>query len=383
VADKVHRRELKDGSVRWDAIAYLRDPNTSRRKQVQKTFEKERDAERWVTEQESAVNNGTAVLPSSMTMQEVMEYWLENFIRHHKSPKTYVSYQATVRLHIVPKFGKIQVQKLTAARLQSYCTEMVKLGKGVRTIELGYTNIKQALEQAVRLDLVPKNVANNVTPPRWKPREMEVWLEEEARRFMSVADQSSYGPIWLLMLSKGLRKGEALGLRWCDVDLDRGTLRIVQTVGALHGKVVIRGTKTAASRREVTLRSGVIAALRAHKIQQLERRLQLAHEWQDHDLVFTAANGGPIHPDNLDRDFDRLVRLAAVKRIRIHDLRHTYATLALATGEHVKLVSETLGHADVATTLRTYAHVLPSQRVALADKMESLLLACEVQEKSG
>jgi integrase len=122
--------------------------------------------------------------------------------------------------------------------------------------------------------------------------------------------------------------------------------------------------------------------LRAYKIQQPERRLKVGDAWQDLDLVFTASHGGPIHPDNLDRDFRRLVKLAGCELIRIHDTRHSYATMALATGEHVKVVSETLGHADVATTLRTYAHVLPSQRVALADKMESLLLG-EVQEKSG
>jgi integrase len=231
-----------------------------------------------------------------------------------------------------------------------------------------------ALNEAVRLDLVPKNVASNVTPPRWKKPEMGVWSDEEARRFLAVADQSPYGPIWLLALSKGLRKGELLGVRWSDIDLDRGTLRVAQTIGALHGKIVFNGTKNAGSKRMITLRSGVIAAPRAHKVRQLERRLKVA-EWNDqHDLVFTCASGGPIHPDNLDRDFKRWVKLAGVRLIRIHDTRHSYATLALATGEHVKVVSETLGHADVATTLRVYAHVMPSQRVALADKMESLLL---------
>jgi integrase len=370
----VYPRTLADGSKVWDAVTHIPDPTTGRRKKVQKTFKRERDAKKWVNEQQAAINNGTAVIPSNMTVAELMAYWLEHYIRHQKSPKTFVSYEATVRLHIVPPLGKIKVQKLTAAQIQSYCTEMVTEGVGVRTVELAYTNLKQALDQAVRLDLVPKNVASNVTPPRWKPREMEVWSDDEARRFLAVADQSAYGPIWLLALSKGLRKGELLGVRWSDVDLDRGTLRIAQTIGALHGKIVFKGTKNAGSKRAITLRAGVIAALRAHKVQQLERRLKVGEGWQDHDLVFTAAHGGPIHPDNLDRDFKRLVKLAGVKPIRIHDCRHSYATLALSTGEHVKVVSDTLGHTDISMTLQTYAHVIPAQRVALADKMESMLL---------
>ena len=203
---------------------------------------------------------------------------------------------------------------------------------------------------------------------------METWSDEEARRFLRVAGESTYGPIWIVALTKGLRKGELLGLRWQDLELDRGLLRVRQTVGTLHGQIEFKGTKRPKSRREMELRAWVVAALRAHKIRQTERRLELGPLWTDHDLVFTNAHGGPIDPNNVDRDYERLVKKAGVKRIRIHDLRHSYATLALSTGEHVKVVSETLGHEDVATTLRTYAHVLPEQRRALADKMEALLL---------
>jgi integrase len=145
-------------------------------------------------------------------------------------------------------------------------------------------------------------------------------------------------------------------------------------VGTLHGQIEFKGTKRPKSRRDVELRAGVVAALRLHKVRQNERRMELGPLWQDHDLIFTNAHGGPIDPNNVDRDYDRLVKKAGVKRIRIHDLRHSYATLALATGEHIKVVSETLGHADIAITLRTYVHVMPEQKRALADKMESLLL---------
>jgi integrase len=266
-------------------------------------------------------------------------------------------------------------RNLTAARLQQFCTEKIDAGCSARTVELSHLNISQALDQAVALGWVSRNVADVVKPPRGKPKEMDTWGVEDSMRFLAVAAQSTYGPVWLLALTKGLRKGELLGVRWQDIDLERGILRVRQTVGSLRGKVVIRGTKTPKSRRDVDLWGGVLAALRAHKVRQNERRLEMGSSWQEgYDLVFTCENGGPIHPDNLDRDYDRWVKKAGVKRIRIHDLRHTYATLALANGENPKVVSETLGHADIAITLRVYTHVLPTQRHEMADRMERLFL---------
>ena len=163
--------------------------------------------------------------------------------------------------------------------------------------------------------------------------------------------------------------------RCTDLDLDNGVLRVRQTVGTLHGKIAFKKPKTLKSRRDIDLSAGVIAALKEHKRKQNARRLQLGATWQEYDLVFANANGGPICPDNLDRDFDRLMKKVGVKRIRIHDTRHTYATLALANGENAKTVSETLGYSDVALTLRVYGHVQPEQRKALAQRMESLLLS--------
>ncbi len=172
-----------------------------------------------------------------------------------------------------------------------------------------------------------------------------------------------------------MRKGELLGVRWRDVDAGRGVVSIRQTIGTLRGKVDIKPPKTATSRRDVHMPRGVLDALREHRRTQDERRRELGPLWDDHDLVFTAANGGPIHPDNLGRDFARLVRRAGVRRIRIHDLRHSFAPLAIVLGVPVKVVSESMGHADIATTLRTYTHVLPTQRTDLADKVGAALFA--------
>lgn len=273
----------------------------------------------------------------------------------------------------MPLLGGMQIQKLTSARLQTFYSEKIDAGTGPRTVELCHLHISQALDQAVKLGWVARNVADVATPPRWKPREMETWDAVEAHRFLTVAHESVYGPIWLLALATGMRKGELLGLRWRDVDANRAVLSIRQTVGTLRGKVEVKPPKTTTSRRDVHIPQGVLDALREHRRRQNERRLELGPIWQDHDLVFASATGTPIHPDNLDRDFARLVKRAGVKRIRIHDVRHSFATLAGQLGIPIKIISESLGHADVSTTLRTYTHVQPTQRVELADKVGAVL----------
>ena len=371
------KRELGDRKVRYDVYYDLEpDPITGKRRQRKKVFQTKREAVAFLTAQRTAVATGTAVDRSRRTVRELMDFWLEHYARHRVSAKTFHGYASTIRRHIIPALGNVQIQKLTPARLQEFCTQKINEGCGPRTVELCHLHISQALDEAVQLGWVARNVADVVKPPRWKPREMATWSTDEAQRFMDAARASVYGPIWLLALATGMRKGELLGLRWCDVDFDRGIVSIRQTVGTLPGTIEFKPPKTTTSRREIHIMKDMIDALRQHHADQLKRQCELHTKgiaWKDDGLVFASALGGPIHPDNADRDFDRLVRRAGVKPIRIHDLRYTFATLAIRAGIPIKVVSESLGHADIATSLRTYAHVLPVQRTELAEKIGALL----------
>ncbi len=370
----IRKRQLEDGSVRYDAVVDMgADTSTGKRRQRKKTYSTKKEAQAGLVAWLAEIDKGTAVDRSAHTLGDVVEFWLDTHARHRVSARTLDGYARTIQQHILPTLGGVEIQKLTPARLQAFYSERIDAGCGPRTVELCHLHISQALDQAVKLGWISRNVADAATPPRWKPREMQTWDAEEARRFVAVAHQSIYGPIWLLALATGMRKGELLGLRWRDVDTGRGVASIRQTIGTLRGKVDIKPPKTASSRRDVHMPRGVLAALREHRRTQDERRRELGPLWDDYDLVFTAANGGPIHPDNLDRDYARLVRRAGVRRIRIHDLRHSFATLAIALGVPIKVVSESMGHADIATTLRTYTHVLPAQRTDLADKVGSAL----------
>jgi integrase len=232
--------------------------------------------------------------------------------------------------------------------------------------------LKQALEWAVSIDLLPKNPAAKVNPPKWTPKERTVWNAEEARRFLAASESDTYRALWVLALATGLRRGELLGLRWQDLDLDAGRLTVRQSLVMLGGKAVIQAPKSKAAHRSVRLTPDSVAAMRVHKIRQLERELAAAH-WQDTGLVFTTGIGTSLSPRNVCRSFEESIARAGVPRMRLHDLRHVNASLDFSTGTSVKAVAARLGHSDPSITLRTYAHVMPHEETAAMERLGALL----------
>lgn len=173
-------------------------------------------------------------------------------------------------------------------------------------------------------------------------------------------DSDGYHPLWVVLSTTGLRRGEALGLRWSDVDLDTGRVRIVQTVIQIRGAVSMGEPKTDRGRRAITLDDGTVAALRAHRHEMNEQRLLVGADFTDHDLLFRLPSGEPLHPDAVSATFERQVRRYGLPRLTLHGLRHTWATLALESGVHPRVVQERLGHSTIAITLGIYSHVSPT-----------------------
>ncbi len=185
--------------------------------------------------------------------------------------------------------------------------------------------------------------------------------ESEVRTLLEVARGDRFEALYALAITTGLRRGELLGLRWDDVDLERGTLRVNRALVREGGRHAVGETKTRRGRRQVNLTPGTVNALRAHRKHQLEEKIRLAGLYEDRGLIFSTQRGTPINPENLvKRSFKPLLKRAGLPEIRFHDLRHTCATLLLGRGVHPKLVQELLGHATIAMTLDTYSHYLPS-----------------------
>lgn len=371
------REHLRKDGVHYEVVVDLGvDPVTNKRRQRTRSFHSKREAKRALTAWMAEIDKGTAVDRSRQTVAELLRYWLDTYAQHHVRAVTLEGYTHTINYHIIPSLGAVPVQKLTPDQLQSFYS--AKLNScGPRTVQLCHMRIKQALGMAVRLDLVARNVADVVTPPRVPRKEMTVWDEVQARCFLDAASHSSYGPIWITFLASGARRGEVLGLKWQDIDFDEHTMSFRQAIGLLKGVPTIGLLKSKSAKRTVAVPTNIIEALRAHKVQQNERRLALGVAWEDHALVFPAANGKPLNPNNIVRDYNRWVVAAGVPRIRIHDLRHTQISILLASGVDINLVAEIAGHNKPSFTLDRYGHVLHRKRREGADKIGDALFGSQ------
>jgi integrase len=287
-----------------------------------------------------------------MTVGEYLAQWLET-MRPNVKPATYASYECIIRTRIVPSMGKLPLQKVTALRVQALYTSLLTGPRGDgkpgtrsnRTVRMVHVLLKQAFKQAVRWRLMPRNVIDDVDPPKAIRPRVECWDDDEARTFLAVAEGDGYGALWITALHTGMRLGELLALYWGDVDLRKGVIHVRR--GGSDDD-----TKSQAGRRTITLYPEAIEALQA---QREARPLPIAST----ALVFTSSAGTPLDQGNVRRRFYTLVRKAGLKNITIHGLRHTHATLLLLHGVDIKTVSMRLGHASIQITLDTYAHVLP------------------------
>jgi integrase len=236
--------------------------------------------------------------------------------------------------------------------------------------------LHKALSQAMQWSLIPRNPTEAVQAPSPAPQEMQPLSPQEARRFLEATRGDQLEALYVLAITTGMRRGELLGLKWSDVNLENATVSVRRTLSRTdNGKHVTLGEpKTRKSRRTIPLTAQAVEALREHLTRQLEDIEQLGDIYKDQGLVFTTNTGGPINPSNLrQRSLAPLLRKAGLPHIRFHDLRHTCATLLLSQNTHPKFVQELLGHATIAITLDTYSHVIPGMGDYTARAMENAL----------
>lgn len=230
-----------------------------------------------------------------------------------------------------------------------------------------------ALGQAFQWGLVARNVATLVAAPRATHSEMTVLTPEQARTFLETARNDRLEALYRVALSLGLRRGEALGLRWEDIDFEQRTLRVSFALQALKEKLTLVEPKTMTSRRTIPLPFALVSALRAHYARQLQERLLAGDRWQEHGLVFPTSIGTPMHAGNLVRSFHALLKRAGLPSIRFHDLRHSCASLLAAQGVPARVAMEILGHSDIRVTQNIYTHVFDDAKRAAADAMDRAL----------
>jgi integrase len=380
---------LKRGET-WSYVLYLgRGPDGKKQQKWVGGFRTRREAEAALTEALERVRTGTWADPGRQTVGEYIEDWL-TAVRPSLRSSTATSYEHTLRKWVIPRIGHLRLGALTSAKLSALYGELLKSGRhngkgGLSARSVAYTHriVTHALKDAVFWGLLTRNPAAHVDPPRVARPEMKVWAQPEVQRFLaSVVDDRLYA-LWAVLLATGLRRGEALGLRWDDVDLDRRRLSIQRAVTVVDYKIVVSEPKTARGRRSVSIDATTAAVLVAHRKRQLEERLAWGPAWQDSGYVFTTEDGRVLHPQRVTQVFKRLVSEAGLPPIRLHDLRHTAATLALTAGIHPKVVSERLGHATIGITLDTYSHVGEGLQEEAATRMAGLIFGDAESDSGG
>jgi integrase len=317
-------------------------------------------------------NKGLVFDAGSQTVGEYLERWLETSAKGSVRESTYESYRKQVRCYVVPAIGRVKLKGLSSMQIQGMYRAMLERGLSPRTVQYTHAVLHRALRQAVRWGLIPRNVSEDVDRPRLRREEIRPLNRDQARHLLKIAGECGdrFEALYVLALHTGMRPGELLGLKWEDVDLDEGGLRLNR---ALAGRNLTT-PKTKRSRRRIDLSAASIAALKAHRKRQLEERMRKAGLWRDHDLIFASAVGTPLSHRNVVRSFKALLKRAGLPiSTRLYDLRHTCATLLLGSNVHPKYVQELLGHASIALTLDTYSHVLKGMDGGIGGAMDKAL----------
>ena len=268
--------------------------------------------------------------------------------------------------------GKYQLSQLTPINIQEFYAKLLETGISSRTVRYAHTLLKNALDQAVEWEMLSKNPANKVTLPRQQKQEMKYLLPKEAEIFMNALTYSKWKALFSLLLTSGMRPGEALGLKWQDFNFDSNRVTVYRPLVRVGRGWRLEEPKTRQSRRIIPIPYGTIQDIKEHQEDQLEQ-IKQASTYNNQSFVFANGNGDPLVERNIvRRHFKPILEKEGLPNIRLYDLRHTCATLLLSQGVKPKIVSERLGHTSTILTQDVYFHALPDMQQEASDKMQDI-----------
>lgn len=340
-----------------------------------RTFDTEKEAIRWRSEEVGGKTPGRQVEGRSLTVAVYLARWLETK-KQSVREITLNNYRSSMGSYVIPNLGSVPLSRLTPSHIESLQARLLSQGLSSTTVLLMRSIFSDALKKAVRLGLIRVNPISLTDAPKKRRFNRYPLTVEEALAFLECCERNSFGLPLRFSLTTGLRPEEIMGLRWADVDLGaRGVVRVSQVGQVLPGGGwKFEKPKTGNSERVVVFPAEMAVRLQEHRKKQLARKLKVGQHWQDHDLVFAGLRGQPISLSYLREQFKEILKEAGLPaRVRMYDLRHAFVTFSLVAGVDVKTVSKEAGHANVAFTLQNYGSVLDEMHQAASDKREGLL----------
>lgn len=370
-------RERADG--RWEVRIDLGRGPDGKRRRKSAFASTQAAAVRLMKRLNGRAVDGQLLTTSTPTVGAYLEEWFTTNCDSWR-PSTQRSYRSAIDLYLVPAFGTLRLEQLTPPVIQRWLVEHKTASGARRRITLAHAALRSALADAQRLQLVAINAATLVKVPKPTQRAIVPLDVAQASAFLAVADRHRLGALFSVALACGLRLGEATGLKWDDVDLTTGELRIRQQLQVVNKRLVLQPLKTDKSRRTLALPKVCVDALRTYRTRQLEQRLKAGGDWVDEGLVFTTARRGKgrrlgtaLHPRNVLRILHALLAAADLPRARFHDLRHSAASLLIAEGVELVEVSMLLGHSELRITADLYAHLVKQTSAKAARHMDAVL----------
>ncbi len=352
-----------------------------RRQRWHPGHDRKRDATDELTRILGQLRDGVYVQPTRQTLAQYFDQWAEGAAVNLRDA-TLDKYRRDFDRYLRRRIGGTPLQKLTPSRLNALYAELLREGGrdgrslSATTVAHVHALLNKVLSDAVDEGAVVRNVAQSAKPPKMpRPadRELTVWSPEEIRRFLAGVADDRLAALWRVYAVTGCRRGEALGMKWSDLDLDAGRWAVSRSIGATNGRPTVTPPKTATGRRVVALDATTVAALREHRKTQLEDRMAAGAGYVDEGWVFCHEDGRPLHPNVVTKRFVRTIKRLGLPRIRLHDLRHSAVSAMLAAGTSTKAVAERVGHASTSFTMDTYASVLPHVQDSAAAQIASAI----------
>lgn len=382
----LRKRSLKNGKHSWQIVIERDiDSETGERDRIYKTIKggTKKQAEKEMNKILYEINNNVYVEANTKTFGAFLEEWLDTYIKPNKSPTTYAGYEKQVKNYIIPALGNKKLQHLKTLDIQKFYNSLLEKsplsGKPMKpkTVQNIHMNVRAALSQALKLDLIKKNPAENVTLPKVKKYKAEIYDQEEVELLIKkVKDTDLEVPI-CLEVALGLRRGELLALKWQDIDFDNCKVKIRNNLVQVGNEIIIKEPKTESSIREIELPTTIIQLLKKERKKYIEKKMRLGKEFNDNDLIICKKNGDPFKPHSFTNKFRRFLARNNLKTIRLHDLRHTNATLMLKYGINPKVAQQRLGHSSISTTMDVYSHVITEVEKEAAAKLDSGIFSNE------
>jgi integrase len=363
---------------RWQAAVELGRDGNGKRPQIFRDMPKEKntkaEAKRVGRLLLNELEAGTFVAPSDLTVAEHLESWLADVVCHQVGARTRDRYEGIVRTHLIPRLGGVKLSALRPDQVQRCYAEMLDAGLAPPSVRKAHVVMHSALRHAVRMRLIARNPSDDLMLPKVRRPEIKALTDEQVGAMLTAAQGSRVAVPLLVLVSLGVRRGELLALQWADVDLEARTVSARRTLEESSAGVHLKQPKTARSSRTIALPASTVAALRTHHAAQQRARLAGDKAFNKLDLVFPGRDGEPWKPSAFASNCRTVFKKAGLT-CRLHDLRHTQATMLLRQGVHPKVVQERLGHANVSITLDIYSHCTANMQQEAAAKIDEALAA--------